>query len=161
MEARPPEEDMTRPRRLHLALLALAILLAAPALAAKEWDQARIASLSKTLVDQADDLYDAFFKQPKVTATPNAIRDYERLQREIRHIKQVARGLNGDLQRGETKEQTQNAYESLVSSVNWARERARSVFTTKDVNEKANLAQETLAEIGEYYEPAKPAAVQE
>jgi hypothetical protein len=152
---------MIRLRRLHLALLALPILLAAPAHAAKEWDQARVASLSKSLVGAADDLYDAFFKQPRVTSTPNAIRDYERLQRELRHIKQVARGLNGDLQRGESREQTQRAYESLVSSVNWARERARSVFTTKDVNEKADLALQTLAYIGEYYEPAQAVPVQE
>jgi hypothetical protein len=152
---------MTRLRRLYLALLALPVLLAAPAHAAQEWDQARVASLAKGLVGQADDLYDAFFKQPRVTQTPNAIRDYERLQRELRHIKQVARGLNGDLQRGENKEQTQKAYESLVSSVNWARERARSVFTTKDVNEKADIALETLARIGEYYEPAKPVDVQD
>jgi hypothetical protein len=152
---------MARLRRLSHALLVLPILLAAPGSAAKEWDQASVASLAKGLVGQADDLYDAFFKQPRVTSTPNAIRDYERLQRELRHIKQVARGLNGDLQRGENREQTQRSYESLVSSVNWARERARSVFTTKDVNEKADLALQTLERIGEYYDPAKPVAVQE
>lgn len=152
---------MTRLRRLFLALLALPILLAAPALAAQEWDQARVASLAKGLVGQADDLYDAFFKQPRVTQTPKAIRDYERLKRELRHVKQVARGLSGDLQRGETKEQTQKAYESLVSSVNWARQRARSVFTTQDVNEKADIVIQTLGQIGEYYEPAKPVDVQE
>lgn len=152
---------MIRRRRLLVALLALPILLAAPAHAAQEWDQARVASLAKGLVGQADDLYDAFFKQPRVAQTPKQIRDYERLKRELRHVKQVARGLNGDLQRGETKEQTQKAYESLVSSVNWARERARSVFTTKDVNEKADIVLETLAQVGEYYEPAKPVAVQE
>ena len=152
---------MLRPRRLHLALLALLVLLAVPAHAAKEWEQARVASLAKGLVGAADDLYDAFFKQPRVASTPKSIRDYDRLQREIRHIKQVARGLNGDLQRGENREQTQNAYGSLVSSVNWARERARSVFTTQDVNAKADVVLQTLAEIGEYYEPAKAAPVQE
>ena len=152
---------MIRLRRFPFALLALFVLLAAPALAAKEWDQTTVASLAKGLVGQADDLYDAFFKQPRVAQTPKAIRDSERLEREIRHIKQVARGLNGDLQRGETKEQTQKAYESLVSSVNWARQRARSVFTTQDVNAKADLVLQTLGQIGEYYEPAKPVDVQD
>jgi hypothetical protein len=148
-------------RSIGLALLALTALAAAPAGAATAWDQARVASLAKSMVGAVDDLYDAFFKQPRVTNTPHAIRDYERLKREIRHIKQVARGLNGDLQRGETKEQTQKAYESLVSSVNWARERARSVFTTQDVNEKAEIALQTLGRIGEYYEPAQAVPVQE
>jgi hypothetical protein len=152
---------MIRLRRLRLALLAALLSLAAPAHAAQEWDQARVASLAKGLVGQADDLYDAFFKQPRVAQTPKAVRDSERLEREIRHIKQVARGLNGDLQRGETREQTQKAYESLVSSVNWARQRARSVFTTQDVNAKADLVLQTLAQIGEYYEPAKPVDVQD
>jgi hypothetical protein len=152
---------MLRPRRLHFALLALLVLVAGPAHAAKEWEQARVASLAKGLVGAADDLYDAFFKQPRIAQTPKAIRDYDRLKREIRHIKQVARGLNGDLQRGETREQTQKAYESLVSSVNWAQQRARSVFTTQDVNAKADVVLQTLAQIGEYYEPAKPVDVQD
>ena len=51
--------------------------------------------------------------------------------------------------------------ESLVSSVNWARERARSVFTTQDVNAKADVARQTLEEIGKYYEPAELVPVQE
>jgi hypothetical protein len=45
--------------------------------------------------------------------------------------------------------------------VNWARERARSVFTTQDVNAKADLARQTLEEIGKYYEPAELVPVEE
>ena len=153
---------MTPHRPLRGAFLAVLLVLAATAARGETaWDQARVASLSKSLVGAVDDLYDAFFKQPRVVTTPNAIRDYDRLKREIRHIKQVARGLHGDLQRGEGREDTQKAYESLVSSVNWARERARSVFTTQDVNAKADVARQTLEEIGKYYEPVELVPVQD
>ncbi|HVH04424.1 MAG TPA: hypothetical protein VNE71_00315 [Myxococcota bacterium] len=153
---------MTPHRPLRGALLAVLLVLAATAARGETaWDQARVTSLSKSLVGAVDDLYDAFFKQPRVVTTPSAIRNYDRLKREIRHIKQVARGLHGDLQRGEGREDTQKAYESLVSSVNWARERARSVFTTQDVNAKADVARQTLEEIGKYYEPVELVPVQE
>jgi hypothetical protein len=139
-------------RPLRFALVAVA-LAAAPASAAPEWDQAKVTALARDLVSASSELYDVFFKQPRVTGTPNAIRDYERLEREIRHIKRAARGLAGDLERGENREQTQAAYESLISAVNWARERARSVFTTQDVNEKAEEVRTLLDRIGEYYAP--------
>jgi hypothetical protein len=152
---------MTPARWLGSALLAASLLLATAVGAAAEWDQAKVTSLANSLVGATSDLYDAFFKQPKVTGTPVQARNYDRLKREIRHIKQAARGLAGDLERGENREQTQHAYESVISSVNWARERARSVLITQDVTEKADVARKILAEIGAYYEPAQPVPVED
>jgi hypothetical protein len=152
---------MTPTRWIGSALLSVSLLFATAAAAATEWDQAKVTSLANSLVGATSDLYDAFFKQPKVTGTPVQARNYDRLKREIRHIKQTARGLAGDLERGENREQTQHAYESVISSVNWARERARSVFITQDVTEKADVARQILAEIGTYYEPAKAVPVED
>jgi hypothetical protein len=152
---------MTPARRFGSALFAATLLLATPAAAAQEWDQAKVTSLAKSLVSATSELFDAFFKQPKVTGTANQLRDYERLEREIRHIKRAARGLAADLEHGENREQTQHAYESVVSSVNWAHERARSVFITQDVTAKADIARQLLEKIGTYYEPAELVPVED
>jgi hypothetical protein len=148
---------MTSARMLCLALSASLLLAASGASAATEWDQARVSALAKDLVSASEELYDTFFKQPRITSTPNAVRDYERLEREIRRIKQTARGFAGDVSRGESKEETQKAYESILVQVNWARERARSVFTTQDVNARAEEVRTILEQIGTYYEGPAPA----
>lgn len=120
------------------------------------WDQARAATLARELVPAATELYDAFYKQPKPPSTPRSARDYDRLRRDIRQIRNAARGLAADLERGEGREQTLDAYQSLISRVRWARERARSVFTTKDVAERAAAVSRILGQLAPFYDPDAP-----
>jgi len=87
---------MTPHRPLRGALLAVLLVLAATAARGETaWDQARVTSLSKSLVGAVDDLYDAFFKQPRVVTTPSAIRNYDRLKRDIRLCVHVLRREDG------------------------------------------------------------------
>jgi hypothetical protein len=140
-------------------LFAVALALLAPGAAGADlapWDQARATALARELVPAATELYDAFYKQPQPPSTPRSARDYERLRRDIRLIRQGARGLAADLEHGEGREQTLDAYRSLVSRVRWARERARSVFTTKDVEERAAAFGRILGDLAPFYDPEAP-----
>ena len=143
---------------MRTVLAAALALLAAGAAGAglAPWDQARATALAGQLVPAASELYDAFYKQPQPPATPRSARDYDRLRRDIRLIRQAARGLAADLERGEGREQTLDAYRSLQSRVHWARERARSVFTTKDVEERAAALGRILGQLAPFYDPEAP-----
>jgi hypothetical protein len=142
----------------RVSLAALLALFAAPAAGAdlQPWNQERAAALARDLVPASIELYDAFYKQPQPPATPRSRRDYERLKRDIRRIKNQARGLAADLERGEGRDQTLDAWRSLATSVRWARERARSVFTTQDVAERAAAVRHILQELAPYYDPEEP-----
>jgi hypothetical protein len=139
-------------------LAALLALFAAPAAGAdlQPWNQERATALAQQLVPAASELYDAFYKQPQPAATPRSRRDYERLKRDIRRIKNEARGLAADLERGEGRDQTLAAWKSLTTTVRWAQERARSVFTTQDVQERADAARQILRELAPFYDPEEP-----
>jgi hypothetical protein len=150
------QEAPLKPARTVFAV-ALALLVAGAAAAdLAPWDQARATALARELVPATDELYDAFYKQPQPPMTPRSARDYDRLKRDIRLIESGARGLAGDLERGEGREQTLEAYRSLQSRVNWARERARSVFTTKDVEERAAAVGRLLGQLAPFYDPEAP-----
>jgi hypothetical protein len=142
-----------------LALLAaaagIAVAASAPPAAAEiaPWDQARASALAEQLVRAADELYDSFYKQPQPPGTPRSRRDYYRLKHDLRRIESEARGLAADLERGEGREQTQAAYEDLMVTVRWARERAQSVFTTQDVQQRAAAVGALLDQLAPFYEP--------
>ena len=70
------------------------------------FDGAKATVLAHQLVAATDALYDAFYKQPRPPATPRSARDYDRLKRDIRRIRSQARGLEADLARGESREET-------------------------------------------------------
>jgi hypothetical protein len=120
------------------------------------WDPLRVATLAAQLADATTYLYDQIWKQPEPT-TPLGRRDYFRLRREVRQLKNEARELARDLNRGEGYEQTLPSYEDLASTARWARERARSVFTVKEVNEAAARVRELLNQLAPYYDPDAPA----
>lgn len=116
------------------------------------FDGAKATVLAHQLVAATDALYDAFYKQPRPPATPRSARDYDRLKRDIRRIRSQARGLEADLARGESREETRQAFESLMVTVRWARERAQSVFTTQDVAERARAVRDLLDQLAPFYE---------
>jgi transposase len=147
---------------MRAALLA-ALLAVAPAAAQAAasggpvWDQARATALAQELARAADALYDAFYKQPQPPLTPRSRRDYERLKQDLRRIENEARGLAAKLARGGGPEETRPAFEYLMVTVRWAGERARSVFTTRDVEERAAAVGALLDQLAPLYGAEAPA----
>jgi hypothetical protein len=117
------------------------------------WDQGKVTETARQLQRAAQDLYDTFYKQPVPTVGSGQARSYQRLKQKIRGIKMQASQLAGDLEKGEGLEATLPAYEDLMQLVRSARDDARSVFTTKSVEEKAAVAREQLNQLGPYYDP--------
>lgn len=137
-------------------VFAAVLLSLAPASANAElapWDQAKVTGIAKHLESASQDLYDTFYKQPVPTVGSGQARSYQRLKQKIRGIRTQAKQLAGDLEKGEGLEATLPAYEDLMQLVRSARDDARSVFTTKDVADKAAAAREQLNQLGPYYDP--------
>jgi hypothetical protein len=133
---------------------ALCALAAAPAAGeVLPWDPARVTGLARELGAATNELYDTFFKQPRPPTTPSSTRDYHRLKADLRRLQNEARGFLADLESGEGREETRPAFESMLVTVNWARERAQSVFTTKDVQEKASRVRAILNQLAPLYDP--------
>jgi hypothetical protein len=117
------------------------------------WDQGKVTGIAKQLESAAKVLYDTFYKQPVPTVGSGQARAYQRLKQKIRGIRLQANQLAGDLEKGEGQEATLPAYEDLMQLVRSARDDARKVFTTQDVEAKAAAAREQLNALGPYYDP--------
>jgi hypothetical protein len=141
--------------RIALAVL-LVLGLAAPVHAElAAWDQAKVTALAKELAKASDDLYTAFYLQPKMGIGER--RDYYRLQQDVRHLKNDARGMAEALGKGVGRDETLPSYEDLMQTVRRAQDNAGRVFTTKDVQDKAAAARALLNQISPYYDAnAKP-----
>jgi hypothetical protein len=138
-----------------LASVPIALLLCAPPARAElaAWDQAKVGALAKELEATTSALYDTFVKQPTPGLGSMQSRTYYRLKQEVRRIRSEARELAGSLEKGEGHEQTQPIYESLMQLVREARDDARQVFTTRDVEERAAAVRAVLNQLGPYYDP--------
>jgi hypothetical protein len=142
--------------RLLAALLvhALVIGYAAPARAElAAWDQARVTALAQELVTNAKALYDSFYKQPAPQAASGQGQDYRRLKQEVRRVRTEARQLADALAKGEGQEDTLPIYEHLMEVVRSARDSARRVFTTQDVQNRASEVRQVLNQLAPYYDP--------
>jgi hypothetical protein len=133
---------------------ALVIGLSAPARAElTAWDQAKVTSLAKQLEERSKTLYDTFYKQPPPQLGSGHSQDYRRLKQEVRRIKSEARELAGALAKGEGREDTLPIYEQLMETVRSARDNARRVFSTQDVQARAGEVRQVLNELSPYYDP--------
>ena len=132
----------------------LAITIAAPAFAElAAWDQAKVSALAEQLNQAANDLYTTFYKQPPPQAGGGQSNDYRRLKQTMRRIQAEARELDRALAKGEGREDTVDIYDNLMQLVRDAREDARRVFTTKDVQDRASATRQLLNQISPYYDP--------
>ena len=139
------------------ALAAALFATGAPAHAElASWDQAKVTALAKQLDTAAQALYDSFYKdQPKPTVGQE--RAYYRLEQDIRHIKNDARQLSRELEKGEGRDATQPSYDDLMMGVRRAQDNAAKVFTVKDFQDKAGAARAVLNQLSPYYDAnAKP-----
>jgi hypothetical protein len=139
-------------RAATLALGALVSGAAAPADAELHpWDAAKVTGLARQLQTVTQDLYDTFYKQPKVGAGQS--RPYYRLKQDVRHLRSEAKALASALEKGGGQEETLPIYEDLMQAVRRARQDAREVFTTKDVEQKASAVRALLNQLSPYYDP--------
>ena len=141
-------------RRYLVLAIALALLCPASGRAAlAAWDQAKVAALAKQLNQAADDLYSTFYKQPAPQAAAGQSDDYRRLKQTMRRIQAEARELDRAVAKGDGREDTADIYDNLMQLVRDARENARRVFTTKDVQDRASAMRQLLNQIAPYYDP--------
>jgi hypothetical protein len=115
------------------------------------WDAEKASTLARELQTATKELYDAFYKQPKMTA--GKARTYYRLQQDIRHLRSDARELAEALGRGGSRDETLPVYEDLMQTVRRAREDAPQVFTTADVQERAAVVRGLLNQLSPFYDP--------
>ena len=141
-------------RRATRGLL-LGMLLAAVAIPVhaelQNWDAAKVGALAAQLQTATHDLYDTFYRQPKVGAGQS--RPYYRLKQDVRHLRSEAKALAGALEKGAGQAETLPIYEDLMQVVRRAREDAQHVFTTRDVEEKASAVRALLNQLSPYYDP--------
>lgn len=135
--------------------LVLGLLLAGVAGSAhaelQKWDAAQVGALAAQLRTATRDLYDTFYKQPKVGAGQS--RPYYRLKQDVRHLRSEAKALAGALEQGAGQAETLPIYEDLMQVVRRAREDAQHVFTTRDVEQKASAVRALLNQLSPYYDP--------
>jgi hypothetical protein len=144
-----------RPLVLSIALLAAGAEAARAALAA--WDQAKVSALAAQLQTATRELYDTFYRQPKVGA--GQAKPYYRLKQSVRRLRSEAKALASALEKGAGQEETLPMYEHLMQTVRSARDDAQQVFTTRDVQEKASAVRAILNRLAPYYDPdAEPLA---
>ena len=141
--------------RRAIRTLALGLLLAGVAISAhaelQKWDAAKVGALAAQLQTATRDLYDTFYKQPKVGA--GQAQDYYRLKQDVRHLRNEAKALAGALEKGAGQAETLPIYEDLMQVVRRARQDAQHVFTTRDVQDKASAVRALLNQLSPYYDP--------
>lgn len=143
-------------RRILASLFVCALVTGLSATARAElaaWDQAKVTALAKQLEEGSKALYDTFYKQPPPNIGSGHSQDYRRLKQEVRRVKSEARELASALEKGEGREDTQPIYDQLMEIVRSARDNARRVFTTQDVQARASEVRQTLNQLAPYYDP--------
>jgi uncharacterized membrane protein YccC len=142
------------PRRAT-RILALGLLLAGVAPSAhaelQTWDAAKVGALAQQLRTATGDLYDTFYKQPRVGVAQG--KPYYRLQQDVRRLRSEAKQLAGALEQGAGQEETLPIYEDLMQAVRRARTDAAQVFTTQDVQQRATAVRQLLDQLAPYYDP--------
>jgi len=133
--------------------IALSVLATAAGAELAPWDQAKVAALGKQLNQAANDLYSTFYKQnpPQVGSAQGD--DYRRLKQTMRRIQSEAREFDAALAKGDGRDDTKDIYDDMMQLVRDAREDARRVFTTKDVQDRASVMRQLLNQVSPYYDP--------
>jgi phage-related minor tail protein len=96
-------------------------------------------------------LYDAFYKQPIPGVAQNKV--YYRLKQDIRTLRTDTKHLSDALAHGAGRDETLPIWQDLMQAVQRAIDHAASVFTTRDVDQKARAAAAILDQLAPYYDP--------
>ena len=145
---------MSRILATSFLAFALAAALAAPARAElAAWDQAKVTAIAKQLADASTNLYSTFYKQGPPQLASGQGSDYRALKQKVRRIQSEAKELADELGKGGGREDTLDIYDNLMELVRDARDDARRVFSTKDVQDAASKVRQLLNQISPYYDP--------
>lgn len=142
---------MIRRTILALALGVLCAGFGAARADVREWDPERVKSLAEQLQVATNALYDAFYKQPIPGVAQNKV--YYRLKQDIRTLRTDTRHLSDALAHGAGRDETLPIWQDLTQAVQSAIDHAASVFTTRDVDQKARAAAAILDQLAPYYDP--------
>jgi hypothetical protein len=139
---------------LALTLVVLSAPNARADLAA--WDQAKVTTLGKELVQATNALFETFRKQPPPSVGSMQGDSYQRLKQFVRllHIESVE--LASSLQKGEGRDETLAIFDNLMQLARSARDEAARVFVAHDVSERAAAVRQVLNRLGPYYDPDFP-----
>jgi len=147
-------------RAIRSTAAALCLVLALAVVARAElapWDQARVTELAKQLASATSELSQTFRRQPPPQLGSPQRLVFFRLDREIRQLRRESSSLARSLERGADRDRAQPSYESMMETVRNARNNARRLFATADVQQRADAALEILNQLRPYFEPnAKP-----
>ena len=116
------------------------------------WDQAKVTELANQLAEAANELYGTFYKQGAPQVGSGQGEDYRQLKQEVQDIQDESKQLAGALSKGQGREDTRNDYRDLMENVRDAREHARRVFSTEDVQNQATKVRDLLNQISPYYD---------
>ena len=116
------------------------------------WDQAKVTALASQLSDAANELYSTFYKQGTPPIGSGQGEDYRQLKQEVQDIQDESKQLAVGLGKGKGREETRNDYRDLMANVRDAREHARRVFSTEDVQNQATKVRDLLNQISPYYD---------
>ncbi len=143
---------MIRRTILAAALGLLCAGFGAPARAdVQSWDSEKVKTLAEQLHVAVNELYDTFYKQPPLGVAQNKV--YYRLKQDTRRRRAESAQLSKALARGAGRDETLPIWQDLMQAVRSALDHAPSVFTTKDVQQKAEAARAILDQLAPYYGP--------
>jgi len=150
---------------LRTVALFVGLLALAPGARASEllqWDQAKVIEFAKQLEKATAALSDAFRRQPPPTLGSSQRQPFFRLQQEVRNLRRDSRSLSRALQRGADRDETLPSYESLMQTVRSATDIARRVFTSTEIQTRADAARDVLNQLAPYFDagftPLEPPA---
>ena len=118
---------------------------------AQSWDSQKAKTLAEQLDVAANELYDAFYKQPPLGVAQN--KAYYRLKQDIRRLRAESAQLSEALAKGAGRDETLPIWQDLMQAVRSALDHAPSVFSTQDVQQKAEATRAVLDQLAPYYGP--------
>jgi hypothetical protein len=139
---------------LALTLVVLSAPNARADLAA--WDQAKVTTLGKELVQATNALFETFRKQPPPSVGSMQGDSYQRLKQFVRLLRIESVELASSLQKGEGRDETLAIFDNLMQLARSARDEAARVFVAHDVSERAAAVRQVLNRLGPYYDPDFP-----
>ena len=116
------------------------------------WEQAKVTELAKQLAVATAELSRSFRLQPPPQLGSPQRLTFFRIDQEVRHLRRESSSLARALERGADRDQAQGSYESLMETVRRTRDKARRLFTTAEIAERADAALAILNQLRPYFE---------
>ena len=116
------------------------------------WEQARVTGIATDLRSAAEELRNAFIREPQRTIGSGQEASYYRLKQIIRRLRSEANQLVTSLEAGENREQTYPIFQSLRVMVRDAEENGRRIFASDQLLTAATRAGDAMIRLAPYYQ---------